>query len=282
MVLTRAQKHARETTFRFQDLPGEQRNAVYRALFDGITRPTKDFDLWDEEVPEYHLVATYTSLIRVNRAVSFEARTIFEKEYLPKMPIYFNDLRSAWEYAARPSIAGLRNGGARYVLRTPVGRENGHAVCSTQSITGHKNNVGLNNLPFEFWKTMEEILQEGLGGEEAMTWTWEGGAAIKAKVSGTDISCVISVPLSMPCDVHPDLTFFSRFEVGGDGITTATIEGRLRDLKSAREWHSAEDVRRLNYHMESWEEALHHGLKKRCHFDSLEDIRGLRRVFERE
>ena len=34
----------------------------------------------------------YSAFMRTRKAVKFEISTIFEKEYLPNMPWYFNDL----------------------------------------------------------------------------------------------------------------------------------------------------------------------------------------------
>lgn len=244
MPTTRSQTLTRKTVFRFQDLPGEQRNTLYRALLDDVTTPTKAFDLWDEGFPGYDQMAAYTALIRTCRA-GFEVSTIFEKEYLPVIPWYFNDMRTLWDSSGLDSVAGLRNGGGKYVLRAPIGRESGLGVRDTGAIVGDKNYVGLDILPFEIWTMMEELLEKGLNNVTEKVWKWNTGAAVEAKISGAHISCTIHAPLAIPAEEHPMLIFYSKLALGGHGETTATIEGKLKDLIHIRKRHDRMERKRL-------------------------------------
>lgn len=72
--------------FHFEDLPGEQRNSVYRFLFDDITSLDKAFDVWHPQVPHLHRqLNAYSALLQTCKTVCHEAKTLFEAEYLPNM-----------------------------------------------------------------------------------------------------------------------------------------------------------------------------------------------------
>lgn len=108
-------------SFPFLDLPGEQRNAVYRLLFDDITESSKAFDVWDPNFPRYEYIPTRIALLQTCWTINYEAYSIFLAEYLPNMIFYFDSLYDFWSFTRNMSSSSvLKTSGAEYMLRSPV------------------------------------------------------------------------------------------------------------------------------------------------------------------
>jgi len=106
-------------TFPFLELPGEQRNSIYRFLFDDITTPDACFDVWSQhgDIPHYPNLPTFTSLICTCRVVRREARSIFEEEYISQLRFYFSDMKEFREFTdAHVDDLASR---AQYLLQPP-------------------------------------------------------------------------------------------------------------------------------------------------------------------
>ena len=113
------------TVFRFLDLPGEQRNAIYCHLFNDITTLDQQFHIWEknDRLPRYPFLTTYCALILTCHQINTEASSIFEKEYLPHLTLYFNDLLQLHALSDSATNNTLKQNGARFLLRSPTGHD---------------------------------------------------------------------------------------------------------------------------------------------------------------
>lgn len=109
-----------EEAFRFTDLPGEQRNSIYRHLFDDITTPDSAFHVWKEleGLPRYPDLKAYSAIIATCRQINTEASTIFEKEYIPRLTVYVEGLQGLWQLSKPATDNKLKGSGASFLVRT--------------------------------------------------------------------------------------------------------------------------------------------------------------------
>lgn len=129
------QKHRTPQTDRFADsfplmrLPGEQREAIYRALFDDLVSETQEINVWSKSLPVYNLRA-YVALIRTCRQVRREACSVFLKEYLPQTVWYFDDLHHFHRFSTSAATDQLKAADVCFVLKTPVVTAVSHGVST--------------------------------------------------------------------------------------------------------------------------------------------------------
>lgn len=274
MVRTRAQAYAKRMIFPLLELPGETRHTIYRSFLDDITAPTKEFDLWSTELPEYRHMANYAFLLCVSKLVNFEVKTLFEKEYLSEMPLFFDSLHSLYAFVAQIDMSAPIRAGAEYVLRAPIGRTYCTGIRGAEAIAGD-DVFTLKNFPVEVWKILEDVSKEGLKGEENLRRVWKNGAAIEVKGSTEQLSCAVQVPLRRYVETYPRLTCLSRIKRGAEGETTATIKGRLRDLLHKDAWYRS-DFAQFPGTADVWESALESKERIATCFDDWESAEAMR------
>lgn len=107
--------------FRLMDLPGEQRNEVYRMLFDDITTPDREFQVWASDAPKYDgKLTAYSALVRTCKTVFQEASTIWQAEYLPNLTLYFLNPTTLFNVCGPDASTELKKTGVKFLLRNAV------------------------------------------------------------------------------------------------------------------------------------------------------------------
>lgn len=229
-------------SFRFLELPGEQRNEIYRCLFDDITKISGAFDVWKSDLPGYSgKLASYAALARTCRSIHQEARTIFHAEYLSSMTLFFDDLRTFASVCGPNVKGGLKASGARFVFRMPILPETaGFGVMVMQLMVGPGFRAEL--IPVNLHDSLVSMIH----GSAHTLWDYQtaavGGSSVRVHLVKDAVYYVTKFPRILP--KFPQLTMLIRSSIGQSEAAqaTETIEGRFRDL-TWRGWEAGDDMK---------------------------------------
>ena len=229
--------------FPFFDLPGEQRNAVYRFLFDDITvpsHPMPDCGVRTGSPTHYEgKLAAYAALLQTCRIVKYEASSIFDNEYMPRITICFRDLDDFYSITKAASNASLKTSPAMFMLQTPKVQTVGGSLDYLLGVDIMKILVGsiftqdlLNDEVLQFFYQDD---YDFVDDDNRVLIKSFGVGADRAAVAVCDLKAAWLKSIMYPYIrlQYPKLATYACFEDGEQHLTDR-IEGRFADLDWSR------------------------------------------------
>lgn len=226
------------TTLPLLELPGEQRNQIYRYLFDDITTISGTFDVWAKTLPQYdRKLAAYSALVRTCKTVQQEASSIFLTEYLPRLMFYFNDLHTFYAVCGPAACASLKSTSAGFVLRSPTTLKSLPFGTATMKLMISKE-FSVETLDPDLVPSLVSKMLLSAGPVLDISETATGGSSARMRVIDGRVNMLIQLPRILP--KYPTLAICTQqpIEPLRDPPQLANkIEGRFSDLT----WRGMED-----------------------------------------